>query len=81
MDSRGGQAWEKGHRKRMTVWLAVALRGSITGVNCRVAGDEETVRRPGKRSATGQVTARQRPVINRADAPLRTGKSRLPPTR
>jgi|GEM_PF-6338100 len=33
MDSREGQAWEKGHRKRMTVWLAVALRGSVIRVN------------------------------------------------
>ena len=33
MDSREGQAWEKGHRKRMTVWLAVALRGSVICAN------------------------------------------------
>ena len=33
MDSQGGQAWEKGHRKRMTVWLAVAPRGSVIRVN------------------------------------------------
>ena len=65
MDSRGGQAWEKGHRKTMKVWLAVAPRGSVICANLPGGG----YALPGLRTENGRgfVRVNRRTEVGRGD--------------